>query len=87
MAKPPTVLHLRRKRFSGALGGDTCFVNVSYDGGLTKIITRVGPGRFPEFDGEEAWFKTVVHSKQRMEFLEQVADKRGTPLKGPAEQT
>jgi hypothetical protein len=36
--------------------------------------------QFPEFEGEEAWFRGRWFSKRRFEVIQQVADKHGAPL-------
>lgn len=41
-------------------------------GGAAAPKRRSPPGQFPEFDGEEAWFRVRWVSKSKREFLEQV---------------
>jgi hypothetical protein len=45
---------------------------MTYDGGLFGALGYLRPGQFPEFEGEEAWFKVRWFSKSRREFIEQV---------------
>lgn len=56
------------------------FVCVTYDGGIFGVIRRLTPGQYPEFEGDQAWFRVIMHSRRRLEILEQVQDKSGTPI-------
>jgi len=66
-------------------GGHTLFCNVTYDGGLYGVLRYPAPDRFPDFEGETAWFRVRWFSKRKFEVIEQVADKQGAPLPAKAE--
>ena len=66
------LIHLRRARFLPQDGGGTVFCVMSYRGGTHGALAYLPPGQFPEFDGEEAWFRVRWVSKAKREFLEQV---------------
>lgn len=74
-------LHLRRSRFLPQDGGGTVFCVMTHTGDLFGALAYLRPGLFPEFDGDEGWFRVEWHSKKRFKVLEQVADRSGTPLK------
>lgn len=81
MIKPqPVTVHLRRHRFLPNAGGGTCFVCVTYWGGVDHVLARLDPGKFPEFEGDSAWFVALKHPRNRFEFIRQVANKRGEPV-------
>lgn len=83
MARPKEwILHFQRHRFLPDAGGGTVFVCVTYDGGIFDVIRRLSPGQYPEFEGEEAWFRVIMYPRRRLEILEQVQDKSGAPLVG-----
>lgn len=77
------IIHLRRSRFLPQDGGGTVFCIMTYSGEVGGALAFLSPGAFPEFHGEEAWFRVEWHSKRRYRFLEQVADRAGTPLPRP----
>lgn len=79
------VLHYRRMRALSDVGGHTLFCTVTYDGGINGVLAYPIPGRFPDFDGETAWFRVRWFSKRKFEAIEQVADKQGTALQARAE--
>lgn len=68
-------IHLARQRFLPQDGGGTVFCVMTYDGKVGRALAYLPPGQFPEFEGEEAWFRVRWFSKQRREFLEQVESK------------
>ena len=74
------ILHLRRQRFLPQDGGGTVFCVATYDGNIHGALGYVRPGKFPEFEGDTGWFRVRWFSKSRFDVLEQVADKRGSPL-------
>jgi len=77
MPKPqPVTVHLRRHRFLPNAGGGTCFVCVTYWGD-SDTLAFLHPGKFPEFEGDEAWFVALKHPRNRFEFIRQVASKSG----------
>ncbi|MBU1323831.1 MAG: hypothetical protein KJ676_01160 [Alphaproteobacteria bacterium] len=65
-------VHLARHRFLPAAGGGTVFCVMTYDGRVLGALAYLTPGQFPEFEGEEAWFRVRWFSKRRREFLEQI---------------
>lgn len=69
-------IHLSRTRFLPADGGGTVFCVMTYDGKVGRALAFLRPGQFPEFDGEEAWFRVRWHSKLRRDFLEQIEASR-----------
>jgi len=73
-------LHLRRTRFLPQDGGGTVFCVLTFEGGVHGALAYLRPGQFPEFDGDEAWFRVRWWHKKRYEWLGQVANKRGDPL-------
>lgn len=75
------ILHFKRHRFLPNAGGGTLFVSVTYDGGIFDVIRRLSPGQYPEFEGDHAWFRVIMQSRRRLEILEQVQDKLGTPIR------
>jgi len=78
------VLHYRRMRALPNAGGHTLFCKVTYDGGLFGVLGYPTPDRFPDFDGEEAWFRVRWFRKGRFVVIEQVADRAGHPLPAAA---
>jgi hypothetical protein len=70
------IIHLARIRYLPKDGGGTVYCVMSYVGGLFGALGYLPPGKFPEFEGEEAWFRVRWFSKDRREFLEQVEAKR-----------
>ena len=66
------VVHLARYRFLANAGGGTVFCVMTYDGDIFGALAYLSPGQFPEFEGEEAWFKVRWFSKSRRAFLYQV---------------
>lgn len=78
------ILHYRRMRALPDVGGHTLFCNVTADGGINSVIGYPTPNKFPDFRGEEAWFRVRWFSKRRYEIIEQVADKSGAPLSASA---
>lgn len=65
-------VHLARHRFLPNAGGGTVFCVMTYRGQPDRALAHLPPGRFPEFDGEEAWFRVRWFSKHRREFIEQI---------------
>jgi hypothetical protein len=65
-------IHLRRHRFLPDAGGGTVFCTMTYDGKSLSALAFVHPGQFPEFEGEEAWFRVRWYSKRKREFLFQL---------------
>ena len=57
---------------SPPMAGGSVFCIVTYDGNVGRALAYLNPGQFPEFDGEEAWFRVRWHSKLRRDFLEQI---------------
>lgn len=78
------ILHYRRSRAQPHDGGYTLFCVVTYNGEVAPALSFQRPDRFPDFDGEEAWFRVRWFSKRRFEVIEQVADKSGAPLPAAA---
>ncbi len=64
----PCTVHLKRHRFLDSAGGGTIWCAVTHDGGDFGIITRLKPGQFPEFAGDEAWFSVVKYPKHLLQF-------------------
>ena len=79
------VLHYRRMRAMPNVGGHTLFCNVTWDGGINNVIGYPTPNRFPDFEGEEAWFRVRWFNKSKFEVIEQVADRSGAPLPARAD--
>lgn len=75
------ILHYRRSRALADAGGYTLFCIVTYNGELAPALAFRRPDQFPEFEGEEAWFRVRWFSKRRFEILERVADKGGAPVR------
>lgn len=65
-------VHLARHRFLPNAGGGTVFCVMTYDGRPGRALAYLDPGQFPEFEGEEAWFRVRWFSARRREFLEQI---------------
>ena len=80
-------VHLARHRFLPQDGGGTVFCVMTYSGGH-DALAYLTPGQFPEFEGEQAWFRVRWVNKRRRKFLEQVVDppgmSRSTPLDAPS---
>ena len=74
------ILHLRRSRFLPQDGGGTVFCVMTYDGKVHGALGYLRPGNYPDFEGEEGWFRVEWHSKTRFKVMEQVADKSGDPM-------
>lgn len=64
-------VHLARHRFLPEDGGGTVFCVMTYRG-QAPALAYLKPGEFPEFDGEQAWFRVRWFSKRRREFIEQI---------------
>lgn len=64
-------MHLRRHRFLPRDGGGTVFCTMTFAGN-GPALAFLNPGEFPEFDGDEAWFRVLWHSKRKREFIAQV---------------
>ena len=45
---------------------------MTYCGQLAPALAFLSPGQFPEFEGEEAWFRVLWYSKRKREFLAQI---------------
>jgi hypothetical protein len=65
-------VHLRRHRFLPNAGGGTVFCTMTYDASQAPALAFLKPGEFPEFEGEEAWFRVRWFNKRKREFLEQI---------------
>ena len=65
-------IHLKRHRFLPNAGGGTVFCTMTYDGKALSALAFLRPGQFPEFEGEEAWFRVRWYSVRRREFLTQI---------------
>lgn len=74
------ILHYRRHRALPDAGGHTLFCTVTYDGGIFDVLGYPTPDRFPDFDGEVAWFRVRWFRKGKFEVIEQVADRAGAKL-------
>lgn len=70
-------VHLARHRFLPNAGGGTVFCVMTYRGEVGPALAYLSPGQFPEFDGEEAWFRVRWFSKRRREFIEQIGGRDG----------
>lgn len=68
-------VHLARQRFLAKDGGGTVFCVMTYRG-HGPALACLSPGHYPEFDGEEAWFRVRWFSKRHREFLEQIEPPR-----------
>lgn len=71
------ILHLRRTRYLPKDGGGTVYCVMTHTGDLFGALAYLRPGSYPEFDGDEAWFRVEWHSKRKYRVLEQVADRSG----------
>ena len=69
-------VHLRRSRYLPKDGGGTVFCVMTYGGGVHDALAYLSPGQFPEFEGDQAWFRVRWFSKAKREFLEQVEPDR-----------
>lgn len=69
-------IHLRRARYLPNAGGGTIFCTVTYDS-TGPALTFLHPGQFPEFEGEEAWFRAEQLPRKRFRFIRQMESKRG----------
>lgn len=65
-------VHLRRHRFLPQDGGRTVFCIMTCRGEVGPALAFLAPGQFPEFEGEEAWFRVRWFNKRRREFIEQI---------------
>lgn len=65
-------VHLARHRFLSNAGGGTVFCVMTYGGQAGPALAHLRRGEFPEFDGEEAWFRVRWFSKRRREFIERI---------------
>lgn len=79
------ILHYRRARALPNGGGHTLFCVVTYNGTELTALGFPGPERFPDFDGEEAWFRVRWYRRGKFEVIRQVADKHGAPMPTPVE--
>ena len=70
-----TIIHLHRQRSLPNNGSQTLWCDVTTDGGMFKVMARLRPGQFPEFEGENAWFAVRRYPKSRFAFVAQVAGK------------
>ena len=68
-------VHLRRHRFLPDAGGGTVYCTMTYDGRPGPALAFLKPGQFPEFDGDEAWFRVLWHTARKRDFLRQVPGK------------
>lgn len=69
------IVHLARSRFLPNAGGGTVFCVMTYRGEPGRALAYLIPGQYPEFEGEQAWFRVRWFSKRRREFIEQVEGK------------
>lgn len=74
------ILHYRRQRALPDAGGHTLFCVVTYNGEFGRALGYPTPAKFPEFEGDEAWFRVRWTNRSRFEVIEQVADRSGAPL-------
>lgn len=74
------ILHYRRHRALPNAGGYTLFCSVTYNGELGHALGYPKPDRFPEFEGDEAWFRVRWFRRGKFEVIEQVADRQGRPM-------
>lgn len=79
------ILHYRRSRARPEDGAYTLFCIVTCDGQIAPALSFQRPDRFPEFEGEEAWFRVRWFSKRKFDVIEQVADRQGAPLRSAME--
>lgn len=70
-------VHLARHRLLPHDGNWTVYCTMTYDGKPGPALAFVSPGEFPEFDGEEAWFRVRWFNKRRREFIEQIEGRYG----------
>ena len=70
-------IHLRRARCLPNAGGGTIYCTVTYDGKVGRALAFLKPGQFPEFEGEEAWFRVEQLPRKRFRFFRQVDSKHG----------
>jgi len=56
------------------------FCTMTYDGTSLSALAFLNPGAFPEFEGEEAWFRVRWFSKRKREFLSQIDRPPHRPL-------
>lgn len=70
------IVHLARHRFLPQDGAGTVFCVMTYDGKVGPALAFVRPGEFPEFEGEEAWFRVRWFNKRRREFIEQIEGRK-----------
>lgn len=78
------ILHYRRYRALPDGGGRTLFCAVTHRGEFGDALGYPTPDRFPEFEGDEAWFRVRWFRRGKFEVIEQVADSRGRPMPGKA---
>lgn len=64
-------VHLRRHRLLPSAGGGTVFCTMTFSGD-GPALAFLDPGQFPEFEGEEAWFRVLWHSKRKRDFIRQI---------------
>jgi len=64
-------VHLARHRFLPNAGGGTVYCVMTYRGEIGPALEYLRPGEFPEFDGEQAWFRVRWFSKIKREFIAQ----------------
>lgn len=74
------IVHLRRSRYLPQDGGGTVFCVMTHTGTTFGALAYLPPGAYPEFDGEEAWFRLQWHSRTKFRFIEQVADRSGRSI-------
>lgn len=79
------ILHYRRHRALPDVGGHTLFCTVTYHGELGSALGYPTPECFPEFEGDEAWFRVRWFRRGKFDVIEQVADRRGSPMPMPSE--
>lgn len=75
------ILHYRRSRARVEDGAHTLFCIVTHRGQLAPALAFRRPDQYPEFEGEEAWFRVRWFSKRKFEVIEQVAAPGGSPLR------
>lgn len=74
------ILHYRRARARPEDGGYTLFCVVTWNGETAPAVAFRRPDQFPDFAGDEAWFRVRWFSKRRFEVIEQVSDRTGARM-------
>ena len=74
------ILHYRRARARPEDGGYTLFCVVTWNGEPAPAVAFRRPDQFPDFVGDEAWFRVRWFSKRKFEVIEQVSDRTGARM-------